>query len=554
MIYDIARHADDDTDLLCAIAELLDFTHRIDGGSPAQPSRLGDAPLSNSVTYIDLEGVEHTSTWPKVFAAAERIRKYFNAVNVRFVGRTEVLDRLMFAFVLREHVLITGTHGTAKSALTDTVFGNIEGAGDWGMDLTRFTTETHLFGAYDVREMEQTGRLVHMTEGSLAEANFAKLGEFFDADDALLRTTLGVLNERRVARGPQRITFPLVTCSADTNFSVADIPHRGKALAAVLDRFLFHVRVSNVMEQRGRMAMLDMSLDHVDREPLPPLSLSDIVLVSGVIKSMNLVTDLYVKEAYQAMTYAYCVARVKKKGGIDVGGREYSDLTEAEQAVVDEHWVSDRRFIKAAQIMEANAILRGKRAATFEDLAAANLVLCMDRDDHAMLDEARNAMIEVWVAKAQRRDIERELEALAEFTNKVPNTANLDKMKVSEVRRMQQQIDDLYGEVDKFQPETIEARQAQTKALDSLLRTKSLTDARLIDLLIESLPEVEGEPQTLKQRFDQAKAVYDALREMRPQATVTIDKLTAARSVANQRQVDLELAFHGRQHRTAGVR
>lgn len=480
--------------------------------------------MSRTVQYRDLHGEVHKTTWSEVFDAARRIHDYFNAVNVRFVERRDTLNKIMFAMVMREHVLLMGDHGTAKSALVGTVFNNISGSTLWGMDFTRFTTETHLFGAYNTKEMEETGKLIHMTEGSVAEANFAKMGEFFDASDALLRTLLGVLNERRVSRGPQKMEIPLITGVADTNFTLDEMPHRGKKLAALVDRFLFHTSVEYVKDERNRMAMLDMALDHVEHEPLPPLAIEDIILVSGVIHAMNLVSDHYVKEAYQAMTFAYCQARVAQ-------GRE---------------WVSDRRYIKAAQVMEANALLHNRRTVTFEDLKAADYVLVQHPDDVALLDEARRTMIETWVAKSQRRDIERELEALAQFTNKIPDASRLQGMKVSEVRRLQNEIDALHEEIDSFSADTIEARQAQNEALVSLLRTKTQTDLRLIDLLVESLPAAEGDPSTLKSRFDLAKEVYAALRQMRPAGEEAITKVHEALGIANERCSEMETAFTGR--------
>ena len=112
------------------------------------------------------------ATWSQVFAAARRINDFFQEVGLRFVEREDLIWKLKYAVALGEHMIIIGPHGAAKSKLVDVVFSNIEGAAIWSMDFTKYTVESHLFGAYDQRVMRDTGRMVHLTEGSLVEAHF----------------------------------------------------------------------------------------------------------------------------------------------------------------------------------------------------------------------------------------------------------------------------------------------------------------------------------------------------------------------------------------------
>jgi len=233
-------------------------------------------------------------------------------VSMRFVEREDVIRKIMYAFMMREHVLLDGPTGSAKSDLIDTCIEGIVDATIWQMDLTRFTTDTHLFGNYDVRKMREEGHMVHMTDGSLAEANFAKTGEFFDASDATLRTLLGVLNERRITRGPQMLQFPLLTVIADTNFNPHQLSNRASQLEAVVDRFLFHTSTAYVEDPANRLTMLDVSLDGMGRKaPLPKLSLADVELVSGAVRAMNLVSDPYIRQAYEQLTRIYSGKRVE---------------------------------------------------------------------------------------------------------------------------------------------------------------------------------------------------------------------------------------------------
>lgn len=367
------------------------------------------------VFYRDIMETSHATTWDAVFQAVDRILRFFQAVRARFVERDLVLEQLMYAMMLREHMMIDGPTGAAKSMMIDAAFSHIIGAVVWAMDLTRFTTDVQLFGSYDVREMRRSGKSLHLTEGSIAEANFAQTGEFFDANDPALRSLLGVLNERRVRKGPQFIQVPLLTAIADTNLHPEDLPEpRRNALDAVIDRFLFRTPVDYVVEPANRVTMIQVSLDRGRTAPIPELTLDDIVLVSGVVQEMNLVTDPYVIEAYQDMTLRYAQAR-KQAGG---------------------KWVSDRRTVRGAQIMEVSALMHGRTSVTFEDLEITRHVLAHNGDDTTMLEKARTEALETWIKRSHRREIEADRQKLKEVTKKAQIPTDLTTVDSEQLKTM----------------------------------------------------------------------------------------------------------------------
>jgi len=471
---------------------------------------------------MDLHGEEHAVAWSTVFKAADRLQAFFNAVGLRFVERGELLEKLLYAFMMREHVLIDGPTGAAKSDILDTIMENITDATVWSMDLTKFTQATHLFGAFDVRRMKEDGHMVHMTEGSLAEANFAKVGEFFDSSDPTLRTLLGVMNERRVRRGPQLIDLPLMTMVADTNFKPEDMPHRSSQLDAVVDRFLFRHSVSYVQDPRNRYAMLEMALESSNRSALPKLSLSDVVIVSGVVRAVDLVKDRYVREAYQQMTWEFSQARVAH-------GKPP---------------LSDRRYIRGAQIMEASAILRGRNMATFDDLACTIHVLGQTREDLDLLEEARHKALEKWVAAAQRREIDKEIHDLETYTKRM-STPDLTKLTHAQLKQLAQQLITLREEMKQFQPRSIEVRDMHTKALTRIHETLSAIDLRTIEVLVSHLPQMPEhlDEQHLIQVKRAAQHVENELRVIDPRSDKAIIAHAQALEMAGRLVADIETEF-----------
>ena len=474
--------------------------------------------------YRDLQGEVREASWDEVFESATRIQDFFVAVRSRFTERDDLVQKVKYAFMMREHLLVDGPTGAGKSAVLNTVIDNIQGADVWAMDLTKFTTDTMVFGAYDIKEMKENGKTVHMTAGSLIEANFAKCGEFLDANDPLLRTLLGVMNERKVRRGPQEYEVPLVSLVADTNFRIDDLPGRRQQLAAVLDRFLFQVTVEYVKDPRNRYTMLEMALETGKRPTLPPLHLDDVVRVSGIIIENDLVTDRYVREAYQEMTYEFSAARMK-------AGRSA---------------LSDRRFVKAAHIMEVGAILHGRQVCTFDDLQYAGHILIMHPDDKALFDQAKASTIEKWAVKAQRREIDVEVARLREILIDIPKH-DVSTLSYADLQKLTLDLNVVLEKLGAFEPQSVEVRAEHTRMWTGIHDTLAQVDVAMIARLTETIPTLppQIDPASLHQLMRATQAVEAELRAIVPRSDKARVELAKALDTAGHVVATLQVEFLG---------
>lgn len=480
--------------------------------------------MPDRVLYSDVHGNVQETTWTAVHEACGRIEKYFAAIGLRFFEREDVLKKIKYGFLTREHVLIRGPTGAAKTKVISTVFRGIEGAHVWSINLTRATGDTHIFGNYDIREMQASGKMHHMTEDTLADTHFAKLGEFFDASDYTLRALLDALNEREVRRGSQFIKMPLMTVLADTNFDPDQMPQRRAQLDAVVDRFLFQTSVHYVKDPGSRYNMLDMELNG-SYAPLPPLTLQDIILVSGVVRAMNLFKDRYVKEAYAELTYNFSQERVKQ-------GRSP---------------LSDRRFVRAAHIMEVCALLNGRTEVTFEDLKISRHVLASHPDDEAILEAARHAAITTWIERSKRREIDVEMHALKELTDRAVEL-DVNALSLDEVKRYIGDLDKLHGELKAFNPHSIEVRTAHIEAIAKLNERMMAGEFAIMDKLVVNLPVAEeGMPrEQLGPKMDQARRIREELMHMKPGSERAIIRHREAMAQVIQVMTALEMEFGGK--------
>ncbi len=170
---------------------------------------------------------------------AERLQRALAAAGHGLVEREPLLQAVALGAVAREHVLVIGPPGTAKS---EAVRRMARACGGRAFEylLGRFTEPSEVFGPVDLRKLRE-GVVETETAGMLPEAEFAFLDEVFRGSTAILNTLLGILNERRFRRGHTSLVCPLRVCVGAANTLPDD-----ESLAAFADRFLLRVFVDPV--------------------------------------------------------------------------------------------------------------------------------------------------------------------------------------------------------------------------------------------------------------------------------------------------------------------
>jgi MoxR-like ATPase len=178
-------------------------------------------------------------------AASERFRGFFNELARTFVERDDLLAQIALALLSREHVLMTGPPGTAKSGIATAVLGRIvdERTGQpsvFARQFTESTVQTDLVGPIDFKTLMQTGRTEHFTDEGMLGAVHAFLDEVLDGRDMLLRTTLNVLHERELKQGTKTTSGQIECALMTTNRYLAEVLEGSReTLLAFVDRIAF---------------------------------------------------------------------------------------------------------------------------------------------------------------------------------------------------------------------------------------------------------------------------------------------------------------------------
>jgi len=289
-----------------------------------------------------------------VTAARDKLAGIARELGQVFVERGEVIEGALAALLARQHVLLLGPPGTAKSMLADELCKRLGGARYFQWLLTKFTTPEEVFGAVSLRALEQD-EYRRVTTHKLPEAHVAFLDEVFKASSSILNALLTLLNERRYHNGRDSVAVPLLTVFGAAN----ELPEEDE-LSAIYDRFLLRFVVGYVVEDWRFLRML--------RAPAPE---------PGTRLSLEELAALWEE-----------VERVDVPDGV------LRSLADLRRALADRQIVpSDRRFRQSVALLRALALLRGKPAVSDDELMFLEHVLWRDPAERTTVREVLRELV-----------------------------------------------------------------------------------------------------------------------------------------------------------------
>jgi MoxR-like ATPase len=128
---------------------------------------------------------------------ATRLRKIIDEMSGQFFEREAVIRALVVTMLARQHSLLLGPPGAAKSELARELTSRITGGTYWEILLSKFTTPPQIFGPVDVAALTSKGEFRQVFDGHATEAHIGFIDEIFKCGDAALNSMLSFLNERK---------------------------------------------------------------------------------------------------------------------------------------------------------------------------------------------------------------------------------------------------------------------------------------------------------------------------------------------------------------------
>lgn len=279
-----------------------------------------------------------------------KLEAAIRVMQTGLVERDTEVRLLLLAAMCREHILLIGPPGTAKSEVGRRLSQLIQGS-YFERLLTRFSVPEELFGPLSMRALEED-KYVRQTRGYLPDAQVAFIDEIFKANSAILNTLLTLLNERLFDNGSTRTKVPLVTLVGASN----ELPE-SEELDALYDRFLIRKEVKQVTAG-GLTQMLDYyagnSYDEGDGR-MGGSNGSSRGARSGEMQfdaSMRLSADDFESTRREAMRAVRVPQHVIQL---------LADLrTYLQEKIEPPVYVSDRRLVKAVALMQVAAYCDGR--------------------------------------------------------------------------------------------------------------------------------------------------------------------------------------------------
>lgn len=268
------------------------------------------------------------------------------------VERDAEIDLCLVALLAKQHTLLVGPPGSAKSLLVESIRKWIVNSKSLTIHCCKDTTRAVAFGPIKLTALQQD-KCERNLEGGAADVHFLILEECFKAGPAVLDQFLMILNERVYREGLVQANTPLkMVLGVSNEWSPEGCE---AALGAFFDRFLLRKAVESVKTNTGlsKLLALPVAGKSVSRNHNPRfsqcLTLAELEQANQKVLQLEFTTEA-------GETYLEIIKQLRKEG-ISPG---------------------DRRLKLAVTCCQALAYLRGSDKVNVEHLEVLKDVLWVD--------------------------------------------------------------------------------------------------------------------------------------------------------------------------------
>ncbi|WP_301109366.1 AAA family ATPase [Sporosarcina sp.] len=363
-------------------------------------------------------------------ANLKKLEEIKQALNTKFYERENEVEGILVALLARQHMLMIGPAGTAKSALSAELAKIVQSTEYFQWLLTRFSTPEEVFGPLSLKDLEE-GVYKRNTATKMPEAHLVFLDEIFKANSAILNSLLTLINERLFYNDGSPIEVPLMSVIGASN----EYPEEGEGLEALFDRFLLRFEINFIADESNFVSMMK---DNGDAVETPAMHLDELIQLQKMTDNVQIPDEVY--------ETLLLVRRKLQDEGIQP---------------------SDRRFKQSLGVLRAKALINQRETVQIDDIAilenalwetldqkeAVSNIVRRHAKDHAAqtLASIENEANEVFDAAKRDHSTEAGMEAIKKFQ---VLSADLTKLKEStpsrsaEIDKVQTQVNSMKNEVE----------------------------------------------------------------------------------------------------------
>ncbi|SES38240.1 AAA family ATPase [Psychrobacillus sp. OK032] len=273
-----------------------------------------------------------------IFTNCNKLEEIRQALNSKFFERENEVEGILVALLSRQHMLMIGPAGTAKSALSSELSNIIEGTTYFQWLLTKFSTPEEVFGPLSLKDLEH-GVYQRITKTKMPEANIVFLDEIFKANSAILNSLLTLINERLFYNNGSPVQVPLMSVIGASN----EYPEEDEGLDALFDRFLLRYEINPIVDETNFVSMLKATGQTIQ---MPFLTMEELMQLQFLTDKVVIPDDVF-----------------KALSKIRLGLRDEGIRP------------SDRRFKQSLSVLQAKALINQRQVVQVEDIAILENVL-----------------------------------------------------------------------------------------------------------------------------------------------------------------------------------
>lgn len=298
-----------------------------------------------------------------VTTLAEKVRgfqKFVRSVDQSVLERSYVVELHAVALLAKEHLLMFGTPGNAKSMTADLVLSGIvddtEKPSYFRIQMTPETTMSETHGPMDYKKLELTGEYDRLHKQGMGEYHYVFIDEIFDARPNATRNLLGFLQERGHPQGSHRVEGKIETVVAATNRYFDEVYRKAgdDGPRGTQDRFAFNVLIPASFEYAESYSELIRTSKAA--EPVRPrLRRSDLVALQSLVRDVKISKSV-------AMVLALLSSRMKAETEAleAASAKEHDEKIRAGESAPSRYFAtklhSARTLGKAAKILRAMVV------------------------------------------------------------------------------------------------------------------------------------------------------------------------------------------------------
>ncbi|PIC73429.1 AAA family ATPase [Sporosarcina sp. P17b] len=366
----------------------------------------------------------------------QKLHEIKSALNKKFFERENEVEGILVAILSRQHMLMIGPAGTAKSALAVELTKIVEGTSYFQWLLTRFSTPEEVFGPLSLKDLEE-GVYKRNTTSKMPEAHLVFLDEIFKANSAILNSLLTLINERLFYNDGHPIEVPLISVIGASN----EYPEEGEGLEALFDRFLLRFEIDFIADESNFVSMMK---DEGEEVETPKMHLEELIQLQNMADKVK-IPD----EVYETLS---TIRRELQDEGIQP---------------------SDRRFKQSLSILQARALINQRESVQIEDIAILENALWETLDQkeavctivrrHSQdglaqrLSAIENEANEIYDSAVRDQSTEAGMEAvqkISALSTEVNKLKEENESRVTEIDHLQNQLVSLKNEVESSRLDT----------------------------------------------------------------------------------------------------